>query len=135
MKPIWLVLLSLLAMGICTAQVPDLVGNWTGSQNAYIAENGVYRLSENESTSLAITGQKDRLFTGYVTYPSNGKEIVENLAGAIGLDNKTFFIAELNEGYDFGTIISEDEIELIYLADGGQGRTVINKLQRVKGET
>jgi hypothetical protein len=70
-----------------------------------------------------------------VTYPSNGKEIVENLAGAIGLDNKTFYIAELNEGYDFGTIISDDEIELIYLADGGQGRTVINKLHRVKGET
>jgi hypothetical protein len=135
MKPIWLVLLALLAMGICAAQVPDLVGNWTGSQNAYIAENGVYRLSENESTSLAITEQKDRLFTGYVTYPSNGKEIVENLAGAIGLDNKTFYIAELNEGYDFGTIISDDEIELIYLADGGQGRTVINKLHRVKGET
>jgi hypothetical protein len=135
MKPIWLVLLALLAMGICAAQVPDLVGNWTGSQDAYIAENGVYRLSENESTSLAITEQKDRLFTGYVTYPSNGKEIVENLAGAIGLDNKTFYIAELNEGYDFGTIISDDEIELIYLADGGQGRTVINKLHRVKGET
>lgn len=135
MKPIWLVLLALLTMGICTAQVPDLVGNWTGSQNAYIAENGVYRLSENESTSLAITEQKDRLFTGYVTYPSNGKEIVENLAGAIGLDNKTFYIAESNEGYDFGTIISDDEIELIYLADGGQGRTVINKLHRVKGET
>lgn len=135
MKPIWLVLLALLTMGICTAQVPDLVGNWTGSQNAYIAENGVYRLSENESTSLAITEQKDRLFTGYVTYPSNGKEVVENLAGAIGLDNKTFYIAELNEGYDFGTIISDDEIELIYLADGGQGRMVINKLHRVKGET
>jgi hypothetical protein len=135
MKPIWLVLLALLATGICAAQVPDLVGNWTGSQNAYIAENGAYRLSENESTSLAITEQKDRLFTGYVTYPSNGKEIVENLAGAIGLDNKTFYIAELNEGYDFGTIISDDEIELIYLADGGQGRTVINKLHRVKGET
>ena len=132
MKPIWLVAFSLLAIGICTAQVPDLVGNWTGSQNAYIAENGVYRLSENESTNLAIIEQRDRLFTGYVTYPSDGKEIVENLAGAIGLDNKTFYIAELNEGYDFGTIISDDEIELIYLADGGQGRTVIDKLYRIK---
>ncbi len=121
-----------MTMGICAAQVPDLIGNWTGSQNAYIAENGVYRLSENERTNLAITEQKDRLFTGYVTYPSNGKEIVENFAGAIGLDNKTLFIAELNEGYDFGTIISDDEIELIYLADGDQGRTVIDKLYRIK---
>lgn len=122
----------LMTTGICTAEVPYLVGNWTGSQNTYVAENGSYRLFENQSTSLVITEQKDRLFTGYVTYPSNGKEIVEYLAGAIGLDNKMFYVGEMNEGYDFGTIISEDEIELIYLADGENGRTVINTLYRIK---
>ena len=132
MKGIWLISLILMTTGICTAHVPNLVGNWTGSQNAYIAENGSYKLLENESTRLAIVEQKDRLFTGYVTYPSNGKEIVENLAGAIGLDNKTFYMAELNAGYDFGTIISGDKIELIYLADGKNGRTVINTLYRIK---
>lgn len=132
MKQVWLILLILTTTGICAAQVPNLVGNWTGSQNAYIAENGSYKLLENESTSLVIIEQKDRLFAGYVTYPSDGKEIVENLAGAIGLDNKTFYMAELNEGYDFGTIISSDKIELIYLADGELGRTVINTLYRIK---
>ena len=131
MKRIWLIVLILMTTGICIAQVPDLVGNWTGSQNAYIAENGSYKLLENESTSLVIVEQKNRLFTGYVTYPSNGKDIVENLAGAIGLDNKTFYMAELNEGYDFGTIISGDEIELIYLADEENGQTVINTLYRI----
>ncbi len=132
MKAIWSVLLILMTMGICTAQVPDLVGNWTGTQNAYIAENGVYKLSENETTNLVIIEQKDRLFTGYLTYPLNGKEIVESFAGSIGLDNKMLYIAELNEGYDFGTIISDDEIELIYLADGEKGRNVIDKLRRIK---
>jgi hypothetical protein len=132
MKGILSILLILMITGICTAQVPDLVGNWTGTQNTYVAENGSYKLYENQSTSLVITEQKDRLFTGYVTYPSDGKEIVENLAGAIGLDNKTFYVAESNEGYDFGTIISDDEIELIYLAEGGNGRTVINTLYRIK---
>jgi hypothetical protein len=132
MKGIWLVLLILVTTGICTAEFPYLVGNWTGSQNTYVAENGSYKLLENQSTSLAIIEQKDRLFTGYVTYPSDGKEIVENLAGAISLDNKTFYVAELNEGYDIGTIISDDEIELIYLADGENGRTVINTLYRIK---
>jgi uncharacterized protein YxeA len=132
MKGILSILLILMITGICAAQVPDLVGNWTGSQNAYVAENGSYKLYENQSTSLVITEQKDRLFTGYVTYPSDGKEIVEYLAGAIGLDNKTFYVGEMNEGYDFGTIISEDEIELIYLADGENGRTVINTLYRIK---
>ena len=132
MKGFWLILVILMITGICTAEVPYLVGNWTGSQNTYVAENGSYRLFENQSTSLVITEQKDRLFTGYVTYPSDGKEIVEYLAGAIGLDNKTFYVGEKNEGYDFGTIISEDEIELIYLADGENGRTVINTLYRIK---
>jgi hypothetical protein len=132
MKKIWLILLILMTAGICTAEVPDLVGNWAGSQNTYVAENGSYKLFENQSTSLVITEQKDRLFTGYVTYPSDGKEIIENLAGAIGLDNKTFYVAESNDGYDFGTVISDDEIELIYLADGENGRTVINTLYRIK---
>jgi len=132
MKEIWLILLILMTAGICTAEVPDLVGNWAGSQNTYVAENGSYKLFENQSTSLVIAEQKDRLFTGYVTYPSDGKEIVENLAGAIGSDNKTFYVSEMNEGYDFGTIISDDEIELIYLADGENGRTVINRLYRMK---
>jgi len=131
MKAIWSILLILMTTGICTAEVPNLIGNWTGSQNTYVAEDGSYKLFENQSTSLVITEQKDRLFTGYVTYPSDGKEIVEYLAGAIGLDNKTFYVGEMNEGYDFGTIISEDEIELIYLADGESGRTVINTLYRI----
>ena len=132
MKVILSILLILMITGICAAQVPDLVGNWTGSQNTYVAENGSYKLYENQSTSLVITEQKDRLFTGYVTYPSDGKVIVENLAGAIGLDNKTYYVAESNEGYDFGTIISDDEIEHIYLAEGENGRIVINRLYRIK---
>jgi hypothetical protein len=132
MKENWIVLLFLMTMGICMAEVPNLIGNWTGSQNTYVAENGSYQLYENESTSLVITEQKDRLFTGYVTYPSNGEVIVENLAGAIGLDNKTYYVAESKEGYDFGTIISDDEIEHIYLADGENGRIVINRLHRIK---
>lgn len=132
MKSIWSILLILMITGICTAEVPNLVGNWTGSQNTYVAENGSYKLFENQSTSLVITEQKDRLFTGYVSYPSDGKEIVEYLAGAIVLDNKTFYVGEMNEGYDIGTIISDDEIELIYLADGENGRTVINTLYRIR---
>lgn len=132
MKAIGLILLILMTMGICTAEVPDFVGNWTGSQNTYVAENGSYKLFENQSTRLVIIEQKDRLFKGFVTYPSDDKVIVENLAGAIGLDNKTFYVVESNEGYDIGTVISDDVIELIYLADGENGRTVINTLYRME---
>ena len=31
------------------------------------------------------------------------------------MDNKTLYIAEFKEGYDLGTIISDNEIEMIYL--------------------
>ena len=84
------------------------------------------KLSENGSISLVITEQNDRLFTGNLTAMLNGEEIVKGLAGAIGLDNKALYIAEFDQGYDIGTIISKDEIELIYLADGETGRAFID---------
>jgi len=89
------------------------------------------KLSENGSISLVITEQNDRLFTGNLTAMLNGEEIVKGLAGAIGLDNKALYIAEFDQGYDIGTIISKDEIELIYLADGEMGQVFIDKLHRI----
>lgn len=125
-------IVGLLATGICTAQVPNLVGNWTGSENAYAAEDGSYKLLDYMSISLAIVEQRDRLFKGYVTYTRNGTKIVEDFAGAIGSDNNTFYVAEFKDGYALGTIISNDEIEDIYLADGAMGGVAIDTLHRIK---
>ena len=126
-----LVLMAFLATGVCIAEVPDLLGNWTGSTTGYAAKDGFYKLMENDSISLAIVEQKDRLFTGNITYMQNGNEMVEGFAGAIGLDNKTLYIAEFDKGYDLGTIISYDEIELMYLEDGENGTAAIDRLHRV----
>jgi predicted RNA-binding protein with PIN domain len=41
-------------------------------------------------------------------------------------------MAEFIEGYDFGTIISDNEIELIYLQDGESAETFIEKYHRMK---
>ena len=131
MKKIWLILLILLTTGICTAQVPDLVGNWTASGNGYVAGNGFYKLPE-DSLIFSVVEQNGRLFVGNVTYTQNGTEIVEGFAGAIGLDNKTLYRVEFNEGYSLGTIISENEIEMIYLEDGEMGRAFIDNLHRIK---
>lgn len=125
-----LVLLVFSAIGICTAQVPNLVGNWTGFENGYFASNGSYKL-ENLSINLAIVGQKDRLFTGNLTTLENGTRTAESFAGAIGFDNKTLYIAEFREGYDLGTIISDNEIELIYLQEGKMGGTLLYTLHRI----
>ena len=135
MKKIWcfaLLVLVFLATGICAAEVPDLLGKWTGLESWYGAVNGSAKLTENESLNVTIVEQKNRLFTGNLTYKlENGTEIVEGFAGAIGLDNKTLYLAEFNEGYDLGTIISDDEIELIYLQDGKMAETTIGRLHRI----
>jgi hypothetical protein len=127
-----LALLVFLAMGICTAQVPNLVGNWTGIENGYFAENGSYKLFENTSINATISEQKDRLFKGNVSWTENGTEVVDSFAGVIGLDNKTLYSAEFTEGYCVATIVSDDEIDLIYLADGTMGAASFEKLYRIK---
>ena len=87
MRRFWfLVLLFFLAIGICTAQLPNLVGNWAGFENGYFASNGSYKL-ENLSINLIIVEQKDRLFRGNLTTAfENGTRITEDFAGAIGLE-------------------------------------------------
>ncbi len=126
--------LVFLATGMCLAEVPDLLGDWTGLGNGrYAEEDGSFTAMENEVINISIGEQADRLFTGNMTYKDeNGTEIVEGFAGAIGSDNKTLYIAEFNEGYDIGTIISDDEIELIYLQDGKMGSIEIDELHRIK---
>ena len=62
----------------------------------------------------------------------NQTEIGEGFAGAIGLDNKTLYIAEFDKGYALGTIISNDEMELIYLADGENASVAIDRLYRIR---
>lgn len=128
-----LLILVFLATGIGAAKVPDLLGKWNGLESWYGEVNGSAILTENKSLNVTFVEQKGRLFTGNLTYKlENGTEIEEGFTGAIGLDNKTLYFAEFNEGYDMGTIISSDEIELIYLQDGKMAETTIGRLHRIK---
>ncbi|MGV8174760.1 MAG: hypothetical protein ACP5OU_03565 [Methanothrix sp.] len=131
MQKIWLGFLIILIAGVCPVEAIDLVGNWTGSATGYVGVDGAFNLVENDSISLAVAEQNDRLFMGNITYKRDGDEIVEGFAGAIGADNKTFYIAE-SKGYGFGTIISDNEIELIYLENGETILAAIDRLHRIK---
>jgi hypothetical protein len=82
---------------------------------------------------MAFVEQKDRIFAGNIKIKlENETEIGEGFAGAIGLDNKTLYITEFDKGYVLGTIISNDELELIYLADGKEASVAIDRLSRIK---
>jgi hypothetical protein len=136
MKKIWCVaslVLVFLATGICAAEVPDLLGNWTGSWNGYDDGMGFSNSTENGRFIFTFEEQDDRIFAGNLTINMGNETVVsEGFAGAIGLDNKTLYVAEFDNGYALGTIISNDEIELIYLADGENGSVAIDRLYRIK---
>ena len=128
-----LLVLVFLATGISAAKVPDLQGNWTGSWSGYEDGKGYSNLSENGSILFNFDEQKDSLFAGNATITLKNETVVSGgFAGAIGSDNKAFYIAEFRDGYDLGTIISEDVIELIYLHDGKMGNVEIDRLHRIK---
>jgi len=135
MKQIWclvLLVLVFLAMGISAAEVPDLLGIWTGSWSAYDEGKGYSNSTENGSIIFTFLEQDDRIFAGNITIkPENETEIGEGFAGAIGLDNRTLYIAEFDKGYALGTFISNDEMELIYLADGENASVAIDQLHRI----
>ncbi len=126
------VLLVLLTLGICNAQIPNLVGNWTGIENEYAATDSSYKLLENLSVSYAISEQNGRLFKGNVTYKVNETWVTEAFAGAIGPDNKTLYKAEIFKGYGIGAVISDNEFEMIPLEDGKSGHAIIAKVHRIK---
>lgn len=125
--------MAFLVMGISAAQVPDLLGIWTAKWSSYDNGIGFSNSAENESLILAISEQEERIFAGNITYQmDNDTKGSEGFAGAIGLDGKTLYIAEFDEGYCLGTMISNDEMELIYLADGENGSAAIDRLYRIK---
>jgi hypothetical protein len=141
MKNIWL--LGLLALALAasatasvspsatTSEIPNLVGLWSGIGTGYGDEQGYVSDEDSDIITMNVTEQRGRIFNGMMTYVEEGVEIVEEFAGAIALDNVTFYIAEFGSGYDVGTIISEDEIELLYLQDGEGGGVYIDSLRRV----
>ena len=135
MKKIWcfsLLVLVFLATGISAAKVPDLQGNWTGSWSGYDDGKGYSNLSENGSILFNFEEQKDRLFIGNLTIKLKNETMAIGFAGAIGLDNKTLYISQFDKGYSLGSIISNDEMELIYLSDGKGGSVAIDRLYRIK---
>jgi hypothetical protein len=128
-----LLVLVFLATGICAADVPDLLGNWTSSWSGYDEDVGYSDSTDNRPINFTFTEQEGRIFSGNLTYKlENETEVGKGFAGAIGLDNKTLYIAEFGKGYSLGTIVSNDEIELIYLTDGKNGSVAIDRLIRIK---
>lgn len=136
MKSIHAGLLALLAVlcmiGMTVADIPDLVGNWSGSSIGY--QEGIGLADYPDGTfSITITEQTDRVFTGYIlTKDNSGADFHKNMSGVISADGKEIYLAEHGEGISIGTIISPDEFELTYLQSGDSAYAGIDHLVKVK---
>jgi len=113
-----LLLMAISVAGICAAEIPNLVGSWAGTGVGYGEEEGYVDEANYGILTMNITEQRGRLFNGEMTFREDGAAVVEGFAGAIGSDNKTFYVAEFGSGYDVGTIPSEDELGFLDLQDG-----------------
>ena len=113
------------------SEIPNLVGLWSGVGTGYGDEGGYVSDEDSDILTMNVTEQRGRIFNGVVTYMEEGVEMAEEFAGVIALDNTTFYIAEFIAGYDVGTVISEDEIELLYIRDGEMGGVSLDILRRV----
>lgn len=120
-------MLQLVAIEHSIAYIPNLVGNWTGSYEGYV--NGIGYKNETGTLTLVISEQKGRLFTGNLIESGKG---TTGFSGIIALDNKTLYMAEYDMGYDIGTVLSNDKIELLYLEDGKTGGAFIDEFHRAK---
>ena len=117
--------------GFGAAKIPDLTGNWTGSIAGYFEGSG-YRELETGSINVTINEQNGRLFAGNMTFKlKDGKERVEGFAGALSPDYSKIYITEYASGYDIGTILSENEIELAAIDDSQPALMAIDHLYRV----
>lgn len=118
-------------VGISTADIPDLVGNWTGPYVEYNAGQG-FSEQEEGVYFINITEQQDRIIVGYSSYSkSDGTEERVDLAGVVSADGTEISLAEQNNGYSTGKIISADEFELTYLSDKDPISVAIDRFFRI----
>lgn len=113
-----------------TGPVPSLLGNWTGTMRGYIGGVG-YTEFPNETITVIVTEQHGRIFSGRMVFtPVTPGEEPEDFAGVIDQDGRTIRTAEQHGGYGTGTLLSENEIDLIYVDSAAPYNVAIDSLKR-----
>lgn len=107
---------------------PDLKGTWTGTMLGYEEGTG-FTDYHNETISMVVTEQKDRLFAGHLKF-GNGTVTIA-IAGVISRDGRTFALVENVNGYTTGEFTGADTIELIHVDDADPYSVALDTLKRV----
>lgn len=116
---------------VAVADTPNLIGNWTGTMNAY--ESGVgYNDYAGYNMTMKVTEQKGRIFSGEFLFTNQSGILSFNkCAGVIGRDGKTLTMVEDGGGYSSGSLVTTGEIELIYSYGAEPFEIAIDSLKKV----
>jgi hypothetical protein len=112
-----------------TAEMPDMVGNWTGVMDSVGWEKNTAWMP-NETVSywpkgeemLMITEQNGTMFSGKIV-PKLSPRSAEVALGVIGSDNVTINMVD-EDGYYWGEMMSPTKMELFYQEVDIEGMTV-----------
>jgi len=119
------------ASNVAIADTPSLLGNWTGTMNAY--EHGVgYNDYAGYNMTMKVTEQKGRIFSGEFLFTNQSGILSSNkCAGVIGRDGNTLSMVEDGGGHSSGSIVASGEIELIYSNGADPFEIAIDSLKKV----
>jgi hypothetical protein len=136
------IILAVLACG-CTTQVPqtspvpptapantaipDVTCVWKGPSVGYIVNEGWINYP---ATTFNITTQKGQVFIGKKEYESlDGKFFYENFTGMVTSTGE-FYQVDSIKGFSIGKLTTPDTLELHYLEEGNNTKSVITHLTR-----
>jgi hypothetical protein len=112
-----------------TAEMPDMVGNWTGvmdsvgwEKNTAWMPNETVSYWPNGEEMLMITEQNGTMFSGKIV-PKLSPRSAEVALGVIGSDNVTVNMVD-EDGYYYGEMMSPTKMELFYQEVDMEGMTV-----------
>ena len=113
-----------------TPTTPSLLGTWTGTMFGYDEGTG-YTNYDNATMSMIVTEQQGRIFSGNFAYNFNGTPYTIPMAGVIGSDGRSLDIVEESNGYTYGEITGNSEIQLTYLDNNKPISAAIDILRKV----
>jgi len=122
-----LTLMSLFLFSVCCSlaadAVPDLKGTWQGkSQAVAVGKLGHTKHSPKPVfISVEFTIQIDSQEGMFIYGVKQSKKKKEEIVGVIKPDNKSIYMSDL-DGYYVGTLLSPDQMEMVYLEAGAASR-------------
>jgi hypothetical protein len=86
----------------------------------------------NMTLVMAVKEQNGRFFSGKFIFMQKDRAVsTKTFAGVLDRDNQGFSLIEQGGGYDSGTLVGTDQIELIYRNDAAPYSIAVDSLKRV----